>query len=382
MGVNMRIAQLLFPALAALILAGCQKKETSAAPGGAPPAVRVTAIRVAPETFAATVAVTGSLHSRALVDVKAQTTGRVVRFLKEEGDRVTAGEALVWIDEEQYRLAARQAESAVAVAQAMLERARVQEAYAKSELERARNLLRSGGITDRDLKSAEMTGQDVRAQVALAAAQLDQARAALEVTRKHLRDTVIQAPVDGEIQKKWVNPGAYVEPPTAVFTLVDNARLELETSVPAAELAPIRAGQRVGFRISSFPGRTFEGRVVEILPGVETESRSAKVRIQVPNPDGKLRSGMFAEGEIQTGVTARAFVLPAATVYRDDAAAKSSYVFTVEDGKAVRRLVRIGRERDGHLEILDGLSAGMLVVAQQSIELAAGVAVEVAETGK
>jgi RND family efflux transporter MFP subunit len=365
MGVNMRIARFLLPALAALILAGCQKKETSAAAPVAAPAVRVKAIRVEPETFAATVAVTGSLHSRAMVDVKAQTTGRVVRFAKEEGDRVTQGEALVWIDDEQYRLAARQAESAVAVAQAMLERARVQEAYAKSELERARNLLRSGGITDRDLKSAEMTDQDVRAQVALAAAQLDQARAALDVTRKHLRDAVIQAPVDGEIQKKWVNPGAYVEPPTALFTLVDNARLELETSVPAAELAPIRAGQRAAFRISSFPGQTFQGQVVEVLPGVETESRSAKVRIQVPNPDGKLRSGMFAEGEIQTGVTARAFVLPAATVYRDDAAAKSSYVFTVESGKAVRRPVRIGRERDG-----------------QSIELAAGVAVEVAGAGK
>ena len=173
MGVNMRIARLLFPALAALILAGCQKKETRAAAPPAPPAVRVKAIRVEPETFAATVAVTGSLHSRATVDVKAQTTGRVVRFPKEEGDRVTAGEALVWIDEEQYRLAVRQAESAVGVAQAVLERARVQEAYARSELERARNLLRSGGITDRDLKSAEMTDKDARAQVALAAAQLD-----------------------------------------------------------------------------------------------------------------------------------------------------------------------------------------------------------------
>ena len=382
MGVNMRIARLLFPALAALILAGCQRKETRAAAPPAPPAVRVKAIRVEPETFAATVAVTGSLHSRATVEVKAQTTGRVVRFPKEEGDRVAAGEALVWIDEEQYRLAVRQAESAVGVAQAMLERARVQEAYAKSELDRAGNLLRSGGITDRELKSAEMTGQDSRAQVALAAAQLDQARAALDVASKILRDAVIHAPVDGEIQKKWVNPGAYVEPTTAVFTLVDNARLELETSVPASELAPIRAGQRAQFRLSSFPGQIFEGRVVEILPGVETESRSAKVRIQVPNPGGKLRSGMFAEGEIQTGVTARAFVLPAATVYRDDAAAKSSYVFTVENGKAVRRPVRIGRERDGQLEILEGLTAGMLVVAEQSIELAAGVAVEVAGTGK
>lgn len=378
----MRTTQFLFPVLTALLLSGCQKKETRAAGPATPATVRVKAIRVEPQSFAATVAVTGSLHSRSTVDVKAQTTGRVVRFPKEEGDRVKAGEALVWIDDEQYRLSVRQAETTVGVAQAALERARVQEAHAKSESDRAQSLLRSGGITDRDLKSAEVAARDAAAQVALAAAQLDQARATLAVARKHLGDTVIKAPVDGEIQKKWLNPGAYVEPPTAVFTLVDNARLELESSVPAADLAPIRTGQRVQFRLSSFPAENFEGRVVEILPAVDAESRSAKVRIQAANPGGKLKSGMFAEGEVLTGVDARAILVPATAVYRDDASAKSSYVFVVEGGRAIRRAVRIGRERNGTLEILEGLASGTLLVAEQSIELADGVPVEAAGAGK
>jgi RND family efflux transporter MFP subunit len=173
-----------------------------------------------------------------------------------------------------------------------------------------------------------------------------------------------------------------VEAPTALFTLVDNTRLELESSVPAADMAPLRAGQRVEFRVSSFSGQRFEGRLLEILPAMETESRSAKVRIQMANPGGKLKSGMFAEGEILTGVDARAVVVSATAVYRDDAAAKSSYVFVVENNRAVRRLVRIGRERDGTIEIVEGLAAGALVVAEQSIELADGVAVEVAGAAK
>jgi RND family efflux transporter MFP subunit len=270
----------------------------------------------------------------------------------------------------------------VGVAQAALDRTRVQQAHAKSELERARSLVRSGGITDRDLKAAEMAGDDAGAQAALAAAQLEQARAALAMTNKHLADTVIKAPVAGEIQKKFVNPGAYVEAPTALFTLVDNTLLELESSVPAAELASLRAGQHVEFRVSSFPGQRFQGRVLEILPAMETESRSAKVRIQMANPGNRLKSGMFAEGEIRTGVDARAIVVVATAVYRDDAAAKSSYVFVVENGKAARRLVRLGRERDGTIEIVEGLAAGALVVAEQSIELADGVAVEVAGAGQ
>ena len=188
----------------------------------------------------------------------------------------------------------------------------------------------------------------------------------------------------GEIQKKYVNPGAYLEPATQVLALVDNRRLELESPVASADLAPIRAGQRVAFTVNSYPGKTFEGRVIEINPSVDADTRSAKVRIQAPNPAGKLKSGMFAQGEIHTGVEAQAIVVPASAAYRDDRSAKASYVFVVENGKAVRRSVQIGRERDSSLEIASGLRAGDLLIAEQSIELAEGVRVEPlgAGTGK
>lgn len=361
--------------VAAVLLAGCAKKEPGSVSASEPPPVQARVIQVKAEPFAATVAVTGTLVSRTRVDVKAQTTGRVVRFPKEEGDRVEAGEAVLWVEDVNYRLAVNQAEAAVQVAEATLARARVVEAHSRSELERAQNLLKSGGITDKDLKAAQLAEQDARAQVSLASAQLQQARAALEVARKHLRDTVVHAPVAGEIQKKFLNPGAYVEPATAVFTLVDNRKLELESSVAAADLAPIRSGQKVTFAVNSYPGETFEGRVVEVSPAVEVESRSARVRIQVNNSSGKLKAGMFATGDILTGIESRAIVIPASAVYRNDGSAKESYVFVVENGKAVRRPVRIGRERDSQIEITAGLREGDLLIAEQSIEVAQGVKV-------
>jgi len=333
-------------------------------------------IRIQPESFAATVPVTGTLVSRTRVDVKAETIGRVVRFDKEEGAAVKDGEAVVWVNDENYTLAVRQAETAVEVANAALERTRVQEGHARKELERARNLIASGGITDKDLKAAEMADRDATAQVSLAAAQLAQAKAALEVSRKKLRDAVIHAPVSGELQKKFVNVGAYVEAPTPLFTIVDNRKLELESAVASSDLAPIRNGQRVTFSVNSYPGAVFEGRVMDVSPAVEAETRSAKVRIQAPNPDGRLKAGMFAEGEILTGISARAVVIPSAAVYRDDRSAKSSFVLVAESGKAARRAVHIGRERDSKLEILEGLKPGDLLIAEQSIELAEGVPVQ------
>ncbi len=367
----------LIPVLAAALLAGCGKeKAPTTAKAVEAPAVRIATVRVESQPFAATVEITGSLVSTARVEVKAETTGKVVKFAKEEGERVAAGEPVIWVDDSNEKIALRQAESAVAVAAAALERAKVIEGHSRTEYERAQNLLKSGGITDKDYKAAMLADRDSRAQVALADAQLEQARSQLEHARKMLADSVVRAPVAGEIQNKYVREGAYVEPPTPVFSLVDNSRLELESMVATADLAGIRAGQKVTFAVNAYPGRSFEGRVIDVNPAVQADTRSAKVRIRVDNAAGQLKAGMFVQGEIITGVQTHAVVIPSAAVYRDDRTSKSSYVFVVENGKAVRRNVRIGRERDSVLEIADGLKPGDLVAAEQSIELAEGVRVE------
>jgi len=359
-----------------LLSAGCRKKETEAPPLAEAPPVSVSVLEVQAEDLPVMIAVTGNLVSRARVDVKAETLGRLTRFPKQEGDLVEAGEAVAWVNQENYQLALRQAETAVQVAAAGLERTRVMAAHSQSELERARNLIQSGGITDKDLRTAEVAQREAQAQVLLAQAQLDQARAALDVAQKRLKDTVIVSPVSGAIEKKYINPGAYVEAPTMVFTVVDNKQLELESPVPSAQLGQVRSGQKVTFRVNSYPGITFHGQVLEIGPAVDTATRSAKVRIRVDNSSERLKTGMFAEGEILTGVRQRTIVVPLAAVYRNEGTAEGSYVFVVENGKAARRRVGIGRETDAKLEIVEGLKPGDLLVAEQKIELADGVRVQ------
>jgi RND family efflux transporter MFP subunit len=364
---------------AALCLFACQERATRAEARVETRAVEVRTTTLTEEPFTESVRITGTLVSRTRVDVKAETTGRVVRFSKEEGDRVEAGEPLVWVDEENYKLALRQQETVVQVAEAGLERSRVLEQHSRAELERAENLLKSGGITDKDWKAAQVAALDARAQVALAEAQIEQARAAVEMARKRLRDTVIHSPVLGHIERRYINPGAFVEPPTPVFTVVDNQRLEIESPIASAELAPVRPGQRATFTVNAYPGVAFEGRVVEVNPAVEPESRSARVRIQADNRSGRLKAGMFAEGDVLTGAQAEAIMIPASAVYREDGSSKSSYAYVVENGTAVRRDVRIGREKDGRLQILEGLKPGDALISEQSIEVAGGVPVSVSE---
>jgi membrane fusion protein, multidrug efflux system len=369
-------AGLVLLATIALLSAGCRKKETKGAAPQEAPAIQAQVIQVQPGPFSLTVPVTGSLVSNTRVDVKAETIGRLMKFPKQEGDSVAAGEAVAWIDQENYQLSVRQAQTAVQVADASVARIRVMAAHNKTELERARSLVKSGGITDKELQLAEVTDRDGQAQISLAEAQLAQARAALDVAQKRLRDATIIAPVGGVIERKFVNAGAYVEAPTQLLTIVDNQQLELESPVPTSLLGQVRSGQAVTFHVNSYPGAVFEGRVIEINPAVDTATRSARVRIRVNNAPGKLRAGMFVEGEILTGVEPRAIVVPAGAVYRGVGAAQESYVFVVEDGKAVRRAVRIGREQDSRLEIAEGLKPGDALIAEQRIELAEGVRVE------
>ncbi len=362
--------------LAAILIAGCGKREIVAPKAVKPAPARIRVMKIEPQPFTPALAVTGSLASRSVVELKAETTGRVVRFDKEEGATVTAGEVVVWVDEAKTRLAVREAESAVQVARAVAARAQVNKTHSASELERAGHLVTSGGITDKDLKSARLAAQDADAQEALAQAQLAQAQAALATARNHLNDCQVKAPVGGVIYRKLINRGAYVEPATPVMVLVDNGRLELESPVSASDLGPVRPGQLVRFSVSSYPGEQFTGRVVELSPAVDVDSRTAKVRIQTPNPSGRLKTGMFAQGEIVTGAVSQAILIPLAAVYRDDSSAKSSYVYVVEEGKARRRQVRIGREVDQKLEIVDGLKPGDLLALERSIELADGVEVQ------
>jgi len=361
---------------AGLLLAACGNTEApNTVEAVEAPAVHVAVIGVEPQSFTVAVPITGTLVSPSSVVVKAETIGKVSMFPKEEGERVAAGEAVAWVDDAHERIAARQAESAVLVAEAALERARVLEAHSRSEFERAQNLLKSGGITDRDHKAAELAERDSRAQVGLAAAQLEQAHSQLAAAQKGLEDSIVRSPVAGEIQAKLVSEGAYVEAPTPVFSVVDNSRLELESMVSSADLGAIGPGQRVAFTVNAFPSEQFEGRVIEVNPAVETETRSAKVRIRVNNSSRRLKAGMFAQGRITTGVESQAILIPAAAVYRSDSAAKSSYVFVAEGGRAIRRNVRIGSERDSVLEIVEGLKPGDVIVAEQSLELAEGVRV-------
>jgi len=356
-----------------LVLFSAACSSEAARPTAASPSLAVRVVRVEPRPLERSLDITGSLVSRVAVDVKTEFAGRVIQMLKQEGDRVWKGELLALVDETNSKLALAQARASLEVAQAALLRAQVVEKASLREGERAENLMRSGGITQRDHDQAQVAIRDAQAQVKLAEAQVEQVRQAVAIAEKRLSDCRIVAPVAGEIERKFLNPGSYVDTMTLVYRVVDNQRLELEAYVASAEIGAVEKGQKIRFGVQTFPGEEFEASVLTVSPAVQPQNRSVMVRAAVPNPTGKFKAGMFVKGRLVTGVKPGAIVVPRDAVWRR--VGQPAHVFVVEESQARRREVKLGTEMPEEIEIASGLNPGDAVVAEQNLELAEGVRV-------
>ena len=315
--------------------------------------------------------VTGTLISTVAVDIKTEVQGRLMSLSEGRGrlrpERRVDGPA-----ERRKRQSwdSQQAEANLETAVAALDRVKVMEEHARIEDERAQNLLKSGGITDREFQAAQVALNDAKAQRRLAEAQIEQARQAVAIAKKRLDDCRVYSPIGGEIERKYLNAGSYVDGNALLYHVVDNQRLELEMFVSANDLGRIKEGQVVRFSVPSYPSEAFEARIKTINPAVQAVSRSISVRAVVPNTARKLKAGMFARGRIVTGIQPDGYMVPANAVWRR--ANQAPFVYVVEEGTAHKREVTLGLEQPEGIEITSGLKPGDQIVTEQYMELADG----------
>ncbi|MBW8900352.1 MAG: efflux RND transporter periplasmic adaptor subunit [Massilia sp.] len=304
--------------------------------------------RVAARPLAVTLPVTGSLTPLSQATVKSKVSGIVLSTAVQEGMDVKAGQVIAQLDPAEAR-------ARVAQQQAMLADAQARLALAKKNLANSASLLKQNFIA----QNAYDTSANA---VDLAQAAVDSARAQLDLARIALADTTIHAPLPGVVSKRHAQAGEKLAPDSPVFSIVDLKHLTLDAQVPASDIPRIRVGQDVQFRVDGFDGRTFSGKVARINPATETGSRAMIVYVDVANPDGLLRAGMFAKGTIVTEKSAPHPLLPLGAVRQDKG---RDVVYRVDNGKVVAQPVTLGLRNpdEGVVEALDGVDAGMTVLA-------------------
>jgi membrane fusion protein (multidrug efflux system) len=201
-------------------------------------------------------------------------------------------------------------------------------------------------------------------------------KAAVELASVQLEKTRIVAPFSGIVGLRHVSVGEYITAGLALVNLEAIDPVKTDFRVPEKFLPAIKVGQSIRIRVDAFPGETFDGKIYAIDPRIDVAGRSLLVRAQVPNADKRLRPGLFARVTVLLKLKEDALTIPEqAIVPQGD----SQYVFKIDGGKVKLTKVTLGLRRSGHVEILDGLSAGDEVVTAGQLKLRDGTPVSVVD---
>ena len=185
----------------------------------------------------------------------------------------------------------------------------------------------------------------------------------LEHTRKSNTHMTVRAQFGGAVMEKLVLPGAYIMPGDKLFNLADLASVWMYADVFEKDIAAIQVGQEVTVSTTAWPGETFPGRVSFINPILDDTTRTMKVHIELPNPDGKLKPNLFATAGISMPL-GETLVIPSSSLIDTG---KRKIVFVAQDDSTfVKRDIVTGQEAGGLIQVLSGLAAGDVVVTQSA----------------
>jgi len=347
-------------ALALAALSACASRGEKASLPQASVAVRAVRVaRPARRLETGLARATGTVRAKEEATLSAKGTGQIRRFRASVGDRVRAGAPLVEMDPVNAAIALESARAAERLALANL-------AGAERELARSKQLY--------DAQSLPEAGFDrVRTARDVAAAQLDQARAALRAGEQQVRDATLVAPFDGVVTARYRNAGDTVTlmPVTPILTVTDVDHLEARLAVPEAIESFVRPGQALEGVLTP-SGERFQARVRVKGSVVDPSTRTLEVLADVVRVDGPpLRPGSLANVDFGGFADRDGLFVPASAVRSDG---KGSYVFVVAAGKAERRPVEVAPIHPGTSAVTSGLDPESEVVLDPG-SLAAGEAV-------
>lgn len=181
------------------------------------------------------------------------------------------------------------------------------------------------------------------------------------------RQLEIKAPIDGVIIERKGTTGELVDKAKEIYTISDPTQLWAIAEVKERDIAAVKVGQDATFAALAYPDEKFHGKVILIGNQVESGSRTIEVRIAVDNADGRLKPGMFADVEIVTTILDNVLLIPDSALQTDG---EEQIVFVALDGnKFEKRIVKLGLEQSGRVQILEGVKAGENIVTEGSFIL-------------
>lgn len=334
-----------------MVMASCNRQGQPAAgqaeADSVAAAIPVRVMTVAKTTIARTVDYTGTIQAYEEVNMAPSTPGRVDKIYVEVGDRVQKGQKLFLMDRTQYYAN------------------KIQLANLEKDLARLDTLLKLGSVK-------EQTYDQTKAQYEVMKANVDFME----------ENTLLEAPFSGIITGKYLEDGElYSGAPgmsgkSAVVTLMQINPVKILVSISEQYFPLIKNGMKARILADVYPGNEFEGRIFRVHPTLDAMTRTFKAEIRIANNREILRPGMFARVYLDLGEE-EAFVVPASSVMMQEGT-NDRYIFVVENGVALRRLIKLGQRFDDRFQVAGGdLEVGESLVIDGQARLSNGQKVEI-----
>jgi HlyD family secretion protein len=348
----------------------------------------VASVAAQRQALTETVIASGRIITPERVELGSELVGSLAVVAVEEGDRVRAGQVLARLDDAEQQAAVEQARRAEEEAQARLDQlsqvgrpvadqgllqAEANLALADSEHRRAGRLAEAGFYNQARLDESRRALDAARAareaalaqargsrpegvETRLAAARLAQTRAALALARARLDNTVVRAPAAGLLVRKLAEAGDVVTQGRKLFELAVDGETQVVLQVDEKNLGRLAVGQVAQVLADAYPGQPFAAGIFHIAPAVDAQKGSVEVKLRVPQPPAFVRPDMTVSVEIRVGYKADAVTVASAAVR--DAAGAQPWLLVVENGRAVRRPVKLGLSGAELTEVREGLRPG------------------------
>lgn len=288
----------------------------------------------------------GTFQPKQEVVIGAETAGRVVKVLVEDGAYVTAGQTLAIVQGDKLDVN-------VANAQANYDNA-------QQNLTRFESAYKTGGVTTQQLDQAKL--------------QFETAKNNLKSSKITASDATIKSSVSGIVNARKIEPGTYVNAGTAAFDIVNVSTLKLRVNVDEKNVVGLRVGQTVNVTASVYPNREFTGKITFIAPKADG-SLNFPVEIEVSNPNNELRAGMYGTAIFGGSSVGESVLIVPRTAFVGSVS--DNKVFVSKNGKAIETKVQSGRSFGDNIEIISGLNASDQVIISGQINLLDQTAIEV-----
>lgn len=412
-------------ALCIIVLVSCEKKQDETPVLKAIP-VEVAAVRLG--TIAKEIKFTGNVEANTVVQVYPKITAKIEEMLVDSGDSIKRGDVIALLEFEELQAQLAQAEAALAVVQAqwtqmevgarpeelsqaedLVAKARANLKDAESNYGRMKALYQQGTIARRQFEAAELAYTVAKAELNSAverrgmlregatreerealAAQVDQAKAALDLTQIRLLYARVTSPIDGTVSERFFDPGNLAVPTRPLVTIVQMDTVRVIVYFPGELIRYMEPGIDAQLTVAAYPDEVFSGRIDKVSPTLNPDTRMFSAEIRVPNKGGLLRPGMFTRVTLSVDPHQDALLVPKEAVlsreeYRENSGsgkggvARNNYLFVVENGRARIRTVLLGHESGTAVEVTEGLNRDERVVTRGLHQLKDGDRVTVIE---